>query len=219
VTISPDIAARMGIVRYSVAEYYTSRRNTVCRINAVKADRTEISFVYKIYQCGDINREAQMLDKLRGGGRVPRILMRGRDALCLEFLPGKTLLDVLEEKERAAQSPHAAIDRLLDFLAYFYAEVPGCKYGDVNLRNFIDTERGICGVDMEETAEGMPYTDIGRMAAFLLTYRPAYTAYKKDAVDYLIHTGAQRLGFSVREAEAAKRDEFSAMEARRKDKK
>ncbi len=217
-TISPDIVTRMGIVRYTVAARYISRRNSVCRIDAELADCTEMSFVYKMYACGDIDREAAVLDKLGDSGKVPRLLMRGQNALCLEYLPGKTLLEILEEAECACQSPNAALDRLLDFLSYFYQAMPGQKYGDVNLRNFIDTGRGMCGVDMEETAEGMPYTDIGRAAAFLLTYRPAYTQYKEDAAAYLIHTAAQRLGFDVCAAEAAKQDEFAAMETRRKDK-
>jgi len=217
VTLGPDIIAQMGIAQYTVAERYISRRNTVCRIDAMRTDGTKTSFVYKMYACGDIDREAAALETLCGD-RVPRILMRGQNALCLEYLSGQTLLETLEETERTCQSPHAAIDRLVGFLAYFYAAMPGYKYGDVNLRNFIDAQRGICGVDLEETAPGMPHTDIGRMAAFLLTYRPAYTAYKETAAAYLIHTGALRLGFDARAAEAAKQDELAAMATRRKDK-
>ena len=213
-TIEKSIRERMNIARFAVAERYFSRRNTVSRIDAVLIDGTDMTFVYKEYNCGDIGKEADVLARL-DGKRVPRLLVRGQNALCLAYLRGDTVQQALEDMERRGQPPYAVLDGLVDFLAHFYAAMPGHIYGDVNLRNFIGTPDGICGVDLEETRAGVPYTDIGRMAAFLLTYRPAQTAYKQDAAAYLIRTASARLGIGVQAAQDAMQDELAAMQMRR----
>ena len=213
-TIETGIIARMGIAQYKVAEKYFSRRNAVYRIDATLKDGAETTFVYKEYDCGDIDEEAAVLACFNGA-RVPRILMRGDNALCIQHFVGDTLMSELEAIEPRGETPYAMIDRLLDFLGHFYAVMPGSIYGDVNLRNFIDTDNGVCGVDLEETGAGEPQTDIGRMAAFILTYRPAHTAYKQDAVAYLIRAAASKLGIEQAAIEAEMQTELHAMKTRR----
>jgi len=213
-TIETRIKERMGIAHFVVAEKYFSRRNAVYRIDATLKDGTDTSFVYKEYDCGDIDEEAAVLARFNGD-RVPRILMRGENALCMQHFAGETLMSELEALEPRGETPYAMLGRLVDFLKHFYTLMPGRIYGDVNLRNFIDTDIGVCGVDLEETGEGRPETDIGRMAAFILTYRPAHTAYKQDAIAYLIRLAASKLGIEQAAIETEMQAELRAMKTRR----
>ena len=100
----------------------------------------------------------------------------------------------------------------------FYAAAPaGARRGDVNCRNFILTPAGgLYGVDFESLPAGDKETDLGRLTAYILTYEPPYTIFKKRLSAALTDAftdmfGADR-GLSLREQAA----ELDAMRLRRR---
>ena len=212
--IDNDIVKQLNIAQYSVTERFFSRNNAVCRIHAFCHDGQQLDFVYKRYNTGGIDNETRVLD-LAQRISVPRILARSSSALCLEYITGKTLLECLEEMEPLNRSFSDMLDGLVYFLQQFYAALPGCIYGDINLRNFIATKNGVFGVDLEEVKPGLIQTDIGRIAAFILTYHPADTEYKKESIRYLVDLAVARFKLEAQDIHTEKQKEFDAMKKRR----
>lgn len=212
--IEQDVLAQLNITRCSVAQSFFSRRNSVYLMRG-KREGAEIKFVFKIYRAGDIEKEYRYLSRLNGIN-VPAVLARGERSLCLEYIKGDTLLERLEQCELGGEPFSGYIDALIRFLTSFYAALPGHMYGDVNLRNFIVAEDGVYGVDLEEAGPGNTAVDIGRAAAFILTYDPAGTDYKKKAADYLAKAAALAFGLDRGDIEREKQKELEAMSARRR---
>jgi hypothetical protein len=211
--IDREIIDRLGVTECREEKKFFSRRNEVYLFSGNAPDEMLIRFVYKKYISGNRNNELSALTALKGK-RVPRILAQSNSALCLEYIPGLTMLECMETAERNGESFSGLIDELLDFLKGFYNMMPGVIYGDVNLRNFIAAESGVYGVDLEETQPGRPETDIGRAAAFMLTYKPV-TNYKREAAGYLISSAAKKLSLDISDTEKQKEKELSYMLIRR----
>lgn len=215
--IEKAVLERLGVTQYEVIKDFHSRRNKVCLIRGKSNVATGIEFVYKQYIAGNISREYEYLHRLNGL-HVPCVLTRGETALALNYIEGQTLLERLEYAESHDERFEKYIDAFVDFLTSFYTALPGYLYGDVNLRNFIVTNKGVSGVDLEETEQGEAYTDIGRAAAYILTYCPSYTDYKKKLTEYIIETGSGRFGFKKVFAWEAMEAEIKAMYVRRNNK-
>lgn len=212
--IQQDILTQLHIEKYSIIRSFFSRRNTVYLIRALHKDGDVSEFVYKLYVSGNIEKEYVALCKLQGQN-VPRVLACGHSALYMEYIRGKTLLERLEEAEIKGLPFEEHIDKFIGFLHGFYKVMPGHIYGDVNLRNFIVTSDGLWGVDLEESHIGRISTDIGKAAAFNLTYRPEFTDYKQQTASYLIEQSSRLFSVSIQEIEREKMLELEAMETRR----
>ncbi len=214
VRIEQTILDQMRIAEYSVVCRFCSRRNEVYRIHASRDDGSVLDFVYKVYIAGHIETEYHYLHQTQGVG-TPKVLAKGKNALCLECIDGQLLIERLEEAEKTNEPFYPYLDMLIDFLARFYEALPGYVYGDINLRNFIIAQDGLYGIDLEETKHGNIAADIGRTAAYLLTYDPANTPYKKDIADYFINAGADRFSISKSEIMDNMRMELDYMRVRR----
>ncbi len=68
---------------------------------------------------------------------MPEVLAKGTNTLALEYIKGPLLFEKLEEAEKPGEPFYPDLDMLIDFLARFYRVLPGCIYGDINLRIFI----------------------------------------------------------------------------------
>lgn len=204
---------KLNIRSYNVAEKFESRRNEVVKISASTPDG-KLDIVRKRYLCGDAECEYAILKALEGY-RVPRVLYRADDELYLEYIGGRTLLDVLEIGEKEGKPFKNEIRLLIDFLKGFYTRLPGVRYGDVNLRNFILHEGLIYGVDLEEVTEGSAQTDIGRAAAFIITYAPCFTQYKFETMSVLINYAAEKLEIQPKDIIDEMLRELAEMEKRR----
>lgn len=216
--IERKVLDALGIKQYHAVKKYFSRRNKVYLVRGERQDGAGVEFVYKEYVAGDIEREYEYLQKLKGLP-VPAVMARGERSLALSCIAGKTMLERLEEAESSGAELESCIDGLLDFLHRFYSALPGRIYGDVNLRNFIVTHEGVYGVDVEEAGPGDICSDIGRAAAFLLTYRPSFTDYKNKAAEYLIDKACGRFGLNKGLIENAMRSELCGIQNRRVGKK
>jgi len=131
-----------------------------------------------------------MLERLYNCGvYVPKVISRENNLIAMEYIEGVTLTDFIElaETDTVSLYPNIVAERLADWFTAFYDALPqGCIRGDVNCRNFIVTPDGnIAGVDFEEAYFGEREADLGRLIAFILTYTPQYTDYKKRLADIL----------------------------------
>ena len=212
--IEEAILKQMHITEYQVVRRFYSRRNEVYKINALLGDGTRMDFVYKTYLEGDMEREYHFLSQTQGV-KTPKVLAKGENSLCLEYINGQLLLEKLEEAERAGAPFYPYLSLLIDFLERFYKAWPGYAYGDINFRNFIIAEDGIHGIDLEETREGKIAADIGKVAAYLLTYDPACTLYKKEIVDYFINSSAGKLNIQKNDIADEQCKELDYMKVRR----
>jgi len=122
--------------------------------------------------------EADILRKLyMAGVNVPKVVTISNGVIAMEYIPGITLTDVIE---RENEPPCHLAERISDWFAAFYKVFPDKIRGDVNCRNFIITQdKRVFGVDFEELLSGCKETDLGRLRAFILSYDPPHTEYKK----------------------------------------
>ena len=166
--------------------------------------------------------ESETLERLRVAGvRVPEICIKGATVLKMRYIPGKTLPDLIEHLEncRVASEPGELAGKLIGWLETFYSAVnterTGEIRGDVNGRNFIFDDLDCWGVDFEETVYGAREQDIGRIAAFVLTYDPPGTELKYNLADTIMRKAEQILGIDMEEACRQRDMELEAISLRR----
>ncbi len=214
-------------VGYEIIREFISRQHAVCLVRLPPGDpRGEVA-VCKRYD-GDgagCEKEANWLAGLAAQGvAVPRLLAVREDYLLLEYLTGPTLLDILLAPESAGavkvgRATGSIIAALGDWYETFYAAAKALTgeriaYGDVNFRNFIVRDR-IYGIDPEDCRSGRPEEDAGKMAAFALTYTPAFTPWKRSLARALSRILIARLRLDAAAVRTAARAELSEIERRR----
>jgi len=165
--------------------------------------------------------EADMLAHLRNRGvSVPKIISCENNLLAMEYIQSKTLTDYIESCENGADQTltETIIEQLVCWFESFYDALPqGSVRGDVNCRNFLVTPDGnIVGVDFETINTGIRETDLGKLIAFILTYRPQNTAYKKYLTDLLCQKFISRFCLDPVLISNAKAQELRDMTVRRK---
>lgn len=217
-----------GADGYAIIKKFVSRRNEVHLVCLPPGDpRGEVA-VCKRYARGAEGRgkEAVLLAELAARGvAVPRRLEIGEDYLLLEYLPGPTLLDVLMAPEGTGMdsvgpATGSVIAALIDWYEAFYAAAAAITreatiFGDVNFRNFIVRDR-VYAIDLEACRPGRPEEDAGRMAAFALTYTPAFTSWKRSLAQSIGRRFTDRLALDGAAVREAARRELGEISRRRK---
>ena len=181
---------------------YKSRRNDV---RLVQTD--EGRCVVKVFPEGEaFHRELQMYRLLQDGGLpCAAVLAAQENTLVLTQLPGRNLVDCLEEQEQTGRPVWNVWEKLVEWLIAFHRHT-GLVMTDVNLRNFLYDEKTnmLYGVDFEECDVGSMAVCAARVAAFIRTYTPAHTALKQELSQYILNRFAQECGLEcdtlVREA-------------------
>ena len=221
-----DILLKLKIDSLIFEKKFDSKKNQVYLVKNTNLENQDERFVVKVYKNSQIL--IKELNILRGlmehGMRVPRVLFAGEEYILLENLPGQTLTDYFEKIEKAGLSPeHAywAADDLCEWLYEFYEtiqKITGEKLvmKDVNLRNFIVSRDGIYGIDFEEVDIGFPEEDIGKICAFLLTYRPEFTPWKLNMAEYIRDKATKKLNLDPNLVIDELNRELSAIKKRRK---
>lgn len=107
---------------------------------------------------------------------VPKIIMKTRDSLFLEYKQGILVDDSVEQESMGSW---------IEELALWMAKLHRIKNKDesllkidVNLRNFIYSDNIIYGLDFEEFGYGDPRRDLANICFFILTNRPCFTRRK-----------------------------------------
>jgi hypothetical protein len=172
-------------------------------------------------------REAQILEFLSDRISVPKLLARKDNSLLLEYIPGVTLADWLEQAEkenpnRVTREVEDQLESLLQWLTGFYIALEqglgkAGIMGDVNLRNFIVGET-LTGIDFEEVGDGHPSEDLGKIAAFILMYAPERTPWKLQLVDFWLTRAGQVFSLQRQLLVNEMQKELEAMQIRRQEK-
>ncbi len=229
--IEKQILQLLNIDECCTAERFSSRRNEVSKIVAIRRDEKRkndnsetLIFVYKRFLNGGAEEECRNL-KLLSGINVPNVLACSEKALCLEYIPGPTFLQMLEKCEKQNTPFDRYIHLWIEFMQHFYRTVPGYIYNDINFCNFIITGKAwdkgeyigesVYGVDLEEIRRGRAETDIGRAAAFLLSYDPAFTEYKKQTANTFISACSDAFCIRRDDVRDEMYKEFDSMQKRR----
>jgi aminoglycoside phosphotransferase (APT) family kinase protein len=199
---------------------FASRRNSVF-LGARRLGQKVIDIIIKRHgDENDTRREYEILHGLHAAGlRVPRPYGFIRNVLFMEYIPGILLTELVEKQEVPAAE---WTGRLADWF-YSFHRLPAGRDGvchnkhDVNLRNFIYSDGRFYGIDFEAEERGTPERDLGRVSAYILADRPAFTREKYAAVIRFINQ-ARRLDqkLSPYEAERHMAEEMAAILERRK---
>ena len=164
--------------------------------------------------------EADMINRLyRCGVRVPRLISCKDDWLAMDYVESRTLVEYIDSCEIGAERvPHETIiDNVSVWFESFYDAVQnGIIRGDVNCRNFLLTPNGsVFGVDFEGPFIGKREDDLGRILAYILTYKPQYTPFKTRFADMLCRAFNKRFNLELNLVAIATDKEIGDMAVRR----
>lgn len=156
------------------------------------------------------------------GVLVPAVLAQTRRALVLSDLHAPTLCDVLWEMEKhsvVVEEAAPLFTSLASWLLAYYDAVQHPRTGqirtDMHARNFLWDGARISGVDFEQTACGEREADVGALCAYLYTYDPAQTDYKRALTALCLSVMVQSLGLDAHRTHVHMQGEWAAMALRR----
>lgn len=163
---------------------FRSRRNEV---QLVKVGDVEI--VQKQYdQKDNYSRERKIYEMLQGGYlKHAQVTDCGSLWIRMTHLPGRNLVDVLDDQENSGIICQTVWEKLVRWLVDFNT-ITGLVMTDVNLRNFLyDPETDtLYGVDFEECAEGSLFRTAALLAAYITNYSPENTTVKREIAEYIL---------------------------------
>jgi len=146
----------------------------------------------------------------------PKVIFSDNRYILHEYFPRETFLYHFEEAEKNESNSELLTISLLNFLESIYDYAPGFILGDINFANFIVSDNNcIRFIDFENVCQGMIEDDLGRIAAFALTYNPAFTDWKYDFTIHFIKSSMQILNVSEEKIFSYMKEEFEAMKTRR----
>lgn len=165
--------------KIAVCETFFSIKNQVYLV----LDTDNKKKILKVFR----TRESLLAEKenlYRFSPLSPPIFEESEAALLMEYIAGRNVLDLYLELEKVEADVEKLAKQLNQSLQCLYDLAPGYRLGDINLRNFIfDVKRDMIRfVDYEESCLGEQEEDAGRLLAFLLTYRPVDTEWKRKFV-------------------------------------
>lgn len=150
---------------------FTSKKNEVYL--------SESNTIIKIFSSPSaMEKELAVYRKIAGKLETPAVISREGAIVELEYIEGKTMLDVLIAGEKNGEMVEKPFQLMIAWINKFH-EITQQRLRDVNFRNFIFCENAIYGIDFEDVCEGEAAEDLGGVLAYLLTYDPVLTDYKK----------------------------------------
>jgi len=173
-----------------IKKKFKSRKNQVYLLEKKNYPAMTINqiVVKKYPSCERLEKEVSLLRMLHASGlTVPDIILVQENILFLDYINGVLFLDYLEICEKnftPAQEMLSVIVKLSNWLNDFYKLTKhhygkAYSYGDLNARNFILTDDGIWGIDLEDASPlEPPEYDLAGLCANLLTYDPPFTPWK-----------------------------------------
>lgn len=196
-------------------ERLPSRRNHVVRTRR-GIEKTFESEAAMRTECGQLH-----LLHARGVG-VPAVLAHAGRTLVLSDLRAPTLYDALWMLESSCAPVDGTVplwEALACWLLSYYDAVQHARTGqirsDMHARNFLWNGTRIFGVDFEQTACGEREADAGALCAYLYTYDPAQTDFKRALITRCMDVLTQVLGLDVQRLKVHMQGEWEAMAQRR----
>ncbi len=168
---------------------YQSRRNSVSLVQT-EGER----FVRKTFSEEEaLQKELQMYHLLQDKNLpCAKVLGSDKKTLLLSELPGRNLVECLEEQEQTGVPVWEIWEKLAAWLIAFH-RYTGFVMTDVNLRNFLYDEgtKTLYGLDFEECAESSPELPAAAVAAFIRTYKPEHTPLKQEIAGFVLNLFAE----------------------------
>lgn len=201
-----------------VLRHYKSKKNHVYQV-----DINGNCYIMKRYQNKEnYDREYALLNHFNNKLLNLPVVEAHQDLeICMSYIKGETLLDLYLHWETSAWQAYTAF--LLEFSQYhraIYTELNHYKknmiLGDMNFRNYIINGSQISRIDYETCIVGNQESDIGKLAAFALTYEPAFTDWKKTFTENLIEVFSKTLSISKEKVIHEMENELDAIEVRRR---
>ena len=225
--IEKDFLIKYSIKDYQVIKKFKSKKNSVFLLELDSDLWENKKVVVKKYSSSEQNRkqEISVLKKLyKHQLNVPQLYYQGKNIIVLEYIKGELLIELLFSKEYKANGISGEINLVLNKLAdwfFNYYRIMNSNnrlttiLGDVNLRNFIFSQQEIYGFDFESCQKGIFEQDIGRLCAFILTYDPMFTDWKKKLVHKLKKIMIEKLKLDCKTLASEFKKELWAIEQRR----
>lgn len=197
-----------------ILESYKSRRNCAQLIQT-PAGR----FVRKTFaEESSFQKELQIYELLHSKKiACARVIEAGNKTLLLSQLPGKNLVDCLQQQEQLGKPIWSVWEKLVQWMTAFHKET-GLAMTDVNLRNFIydETENMLYGLDFEECEVCDMLISAAGVAAFIRTYAPENTPLKQEISQYVLNMFASNCRMEVDAlARESERQERKLLERRK----
>ncbi len=228
-------------IEYNIQSQFLSKKNNVFKISYQNEKGKTGLGVIKVFgkRLEQLEKEAFTLTMLKNKGvAVPQIYFKGNDFLFIEYLGGKTLLDVITDQESILQKEpdfkkqsNKVIDNIIgkvcSCLKSYYSETKKATgksiiTGDMNLRNFI-LKNTSCGdelyrIDFEDHRIGITEEDLGSFCAFILSYYPALTEWKVELAGKFIISFKQNFCIDINNMKKEIEKSLSELYLRRGDK-
>lgn len=158
---------------------FESHHNSVFQAELVKYERPVIIKFYKNDECPSRSiKECRNLMQLKSIGiNVPQVLSCLNGLLVLEYIPGVTAQYLSSILDKGVW-----IHELAEWFSRLHSITKGNNNllkGDVNLRNFILSNKRIYGLDFEEMTYGNFMEDISDACLFLLTNNSSFKDIKE----------------------------------------
>lgn len=211
---------------YQVIRQFKSKKNRVQLIE-ISDDQQVIQLIEKTFtETEALKKELAMLNQLREMEfRVPECLGRCDRVLLYEYLGGMTLCEKLEMSE--VKEPGLFADpvnrdneitelfkKTIDWLNRLHQKT-GLAFYDINLRNFIVRDNLVYAIDYEDFSKLKPAVDYGRLLAFILTYEPVFTQWKKALIQELEDYLDTEIKVNMDEVRQEKEKELACIRERR----
>lgn len=204
--IEHSLKNKLKIEHISMISRFPSKKNSVFKVS-LDTMAGPVVAVLKVFSTTIAkDKEVVLLDKLSQQGLpVPPLLAVGHQQILIEHIAGDTLLQILETAEAGGMGCMPKIwsgmQELLAWLEQYYQITKvlfkrNYMLGDINLRNFILGHR-LYGFDFEDSGPGDKEDDLGRLCAFLLTYQPAFTPFKRTLAEKLFASGCHSLSLQA----------------------
>lgn len=230
--LSREFLNKHGYKKIEWRDKLYSKRNRVNLVTLFTGEGLTREMIFKQYNSRKRQlKETEILFMLKNTNIcVPHIYHVVENGLLIEYLKGPTVLDLIEWQEiRAVNSGvlhiQAAVDiirYLADWLDHFYTlldRITGKKmiYGDLNCRNFIIRTK-LYGLDFEDCRPGRVEEDIAYLIAFLLSYTPEFTLWKKALATEVNYIFASRFNLNKKVLTDTIHDQLELIRERRKKK-
>ena len=208
---------------FFIKKKFDSKKNNVYLVTAddqVNANE----FVVKVFTDefkNNAKTEFATINQLSNLGiPVPKLVEYSDGILLLEYIPGNTVLQIIDKMMNDKTSlpddeDNIELKRIFDLLAQWFADLhfktwqpkpeskneqnhlPGCSLlkGDCVLKNFIydPSTLMIYGVDFEESHFGSPVLELGAICAAILTIKPMFSNMNFKLCEYFIDSYSQYL--------------------------
>ncbi|WKY43654.1 hypothetical protein Q5O14_13550 [Eubacteriaceae bacterium ES2] len=181
---------------YEIISQFFSKKNKVQLIRLVHEGQAYMLIKKKFTRKKSLEQEMSILDDLKNKSiKTVKCYGRFEDVLLYEYIDSMTLCEFLEQAEpQDAKSDQTDVllsdsttrpfRKAINWLASFH-DATGLAFYDCNLRNFLVTQEDVMAIDFEDSREVAFAEDYGRFLAFILTYTPSFTPWKKLLVRQL----------------------------------